>query len=128
MFYIVNKLIDNEFEEKQMYYHTGVKLGLAKSKWEIAFKGTSIADSEREEAVETDRGIVSEQDESRRSFGSFLSGSRRSTSNGGESKRNSTLPNVAFHLGDAYTENLSSVKDELLVLSLNDLYKERQIS
>lgn len=133
MFYVASKLMDSEFEENQKYFHTGVKLALAKNKWELAFMGTPIVNIKLDEAVETDASLVSSQSESTRSFGSIMTWSINTSSTKPRSKRmesltSSQIPNVSFHLGNAYNENLRSVKEDLLVLSLNDIYQEKATS
>jgi len=246
--YLAFKLIDNKFDEKENFCHTGVKLRLAKERWELSFMGVPIVIDEEEQeekavgtstesssefVVDPARGssrsfrsilsistrsksldssneskipiVIDEEEqegkaagasiessseivvdparESSWSFRSILSMSTRSKSQdsfnesqvpiiideeeqegkaegtsiessskivvdpaprrSGSSKsfrsilskstrfksqdsfNESQIPNVAYHLGNAYVENLSSVKHELLDLSLSDIYKAK---
>lgn len=141
--YMAFKLMDNKFEENQNFCHTGVKLRLAKNKWELAFLGTPMINSECDEAVEASTDVVlrhggssasligssTDRNGSSTSVGSMLSRSTNSKSNSTRqsSFRQSQVPDVAQHMGDAYTMNLGSVKNGLLGLSLNDVYEEKAV-
>ena len=137
--YLAFKLIDSKFEEKEKFYHTGVKLRLAKERFELAFLGESIVIDEQEEEEQStitaaelvvDDAPCSSSGSSR-SFRSILSKSTKlkssswTKSKGQNSFNQSQMPDVNFHLGDAYVENLNSVKSDLLDLSLNDIYKTK---
>jgi hypothetical protein len=139
--YLAFKLIDNKFEEKEKFYHTGVKLRLAKERFELAFLGESIVIDEQEQeerSTITSAELVSDDaprssSGSSRSFRSILSKSTKSKSRDSSSTKSksqnsfnqSQMPDVNFHLGNAYVENISSVKSDLLDLSLNDIYKTK---
>jgi len=126
--YLAFKLKDGEFEEKEHFFHTGVKLRLAKYRWELSFLGTPIISSERDETVEVDANVASCDGGSSTSLRTMMSRSIKSKSKRQDSFNQAQMPDVNFHLGNAYTENLSSVKSDLLDLNLNDLYKEKAVS
>lgn len=117
--YLAFKLIDNKFEEKENFCHTGVKLLLAKNKWELSFLGTTMISSESFEAVAVDADVASCDSGSSTSLRSMRSRSKNFKQ---------ALPDVALHFGNAYIKNLGSNKDDLFNLSLNDLYKEEAAS
>ena len=139
--YLAFKLIDSKFEEKEKFYHTGVKLRLAKERFELAFLGESIVIDEQEEeeqsTITAAELVVDDAPRSSsgssRSFRSILSKSTKLKSRDSSSTKSksqnsfnqSQMPDVNFHLGDAYVENLGSVKSDLLDLSLNDIYKTK---
>ncbi|MGK3749295.1 MAG: hypothetical protein ACI8RD_001589 [Bacillariaceae sp.] len=144
--YLAFKLIDNKFEEKEKFYHTGVKLRLAKERFELAFMGESIVIDEQEKQQEQEQEEQStitstklvvddapRSSGSSRSFRSILSKSTKLKSRDSSSTKSknrdsfnqSQMPDVNFHLGNAYVENLGSVKSDLLDLSLNDIYKTK---
>lgn len=126
MCYLFFKFKDNKFEEKEYFCHTGVKLRLAKQKWELSFLGIPMMSSERVEAVADDENIASCDSGSSTNLRSWISKSIKSKTQ--DSFSSSRIPSVAFHFGNAYSENLGSVKNDLQDLSLNDLYKEKAVS
>ena len=133
--YIAFKLIDHQFEEKEHFYHTGIKLRLAKERWELAFLGKRMISSECGEAVGFDEDSISTISSDADLCGSNPSlhvKSRSIKSSSTSTKRDTfqqqKLPDVSQHLGSAYVENLGSVEKDLLDFSLNDLYKEKAVS
>jgi hypothetical protein len=99
--YVAFKISDREFEEKETYKHTGIKLKLKKSKdgersCEIAYSGAA-----KEERVDV---YADSKSKSRLSF------------------RQKDLPEVSNHFGNVYCDNLEGVKDKIAGLSLNQLY------
>jgi len=101
--YIAFKLSDQDFAEKETYKHTGMKLKLRKNcdpKFEIAYSGKS-----REEG--SDVTVNTSKSASKLSF------------------RQKDLPDVVYHFGNVYCENLESVKDELASMTLNELYQSK---
>jgi len=129
--YLAFMLMDNDFNDRENFYHTGIKLRLAKKKWEFAFLGIPMISCIGEEAIEVDTDTVASDSGSSRSSTSLRSAVSRSIklkSNRQDSFQQSQVPDPAFHFGNAYTENLDSVKNDLLDLSLNDLYKEKAVS
>lgn len=100
--YLAFKLADRQFEQKQIFRHTGVKLRLAEEKFELTYLGDvlSVAKSVDNTKANT-----------------------RSASDSIEPFKADSIPDVAFHLGAAYTGNLASVKSQLGDLSLNDIYR-----
>jgi hypothetical protein len=135
--YMAFKLMDNKFEDNENFCHTGVKLRLAKNKWELAFLGTPMINSECDEAGEADADVVWPDSGSSTNLSGSSTSPRSMMSSSINSKSKSTrqssfrqnqVPDVALHLGDAYTENLGSVMNDLLGLSLNDVYEEKAVS
>lgn len=123
--YLAFKLMDSKFEEKEYFYHTGVKLRLAKDKWELLFLGVPMAgDGYEAYEVTTEEDTDSCISENTKSTGSVLS---KSTSFRAK-KRDPIMPDVSFHLGNSYAENLGSVKTHLHGLSLNSLYQNKGFS
>lgn len=121
--YLAFKLIDNKFDEKENFHHTGIKLRLAKDQWEFQFLGTPMISC----AVNDDDDASCESGNSR-GIRSLVSRSIKPKSARQDSFQQTQMPDVLLHLGNAYTENLVSVKNDLLDLSLNDLYKEKAAS
>jgi len=118
--YLAFKLKDNQFEEKESFHHTGVKLKLSKgAKYDFFYMGApmGIGNGEGEEA----------QSDTTSSKGSRTAKSSKQTSKKSSIRRDK-IPDVTFHLGKAYTENMSSVKTALSDLSLNDLYRTQVAS
>ena len=124
--YLAFKLMDGKFEEKECFYHTGVKLRLAKDKWELLFLGVPMA-GDGYEAYEatTEEDTDSYISESTKSVGSVLS---RSKSSRAEKRDPIMPPHPFFHRGESYVENLGSVKTHLHGLSLNSLYQNEGFS
>jgi len=124
--YLAFKLMDNQFEEKERFFHTGIKLRLAKNKWELSFLGTPMISSERE-IVEINSDTAScDTKGSIKSSTSLRSIMSRSTRQ--DSFQQTSMPDAFLHLGNAYSEHLCSVKNELCHLSLNKLYTDRALS
>merc|ERR1740117_734540 len=107
--YLAFKLIDNKFEEKEQFCHTGVKLRLAKERWELSFMGVPIVIDEEEQEEKAAGSSIESLSEfvvdpaprrsgSSRSFRSILSKSTRSKSQ--DNFNQSQIPNVAYHLGN----------------------------
>ena len=105
--YIAFKLSDQDFAEKETYRHTGIKLKLRKpgEPFEIAYSGTPKAKEEQGGAA-----VVAKQSSLRLSF------------------KQKDLPDVIYHFGNTYSENLAGVKDELVGLTLNELYQSKAVS
>jgi Lipase (class 3) len=117
--YLAVKLSDKQFAEKEHFRHTGVKLLLTKDSCEFSYMGHPMNTDDREETVDDETHDTSS------------ASSMKSLSKSGKPKpsfRLNSIPDVAFHLGNAYTENLASVKSELLNLALNDLYSTSVVS
>jgi hypothetical protein len=97
--YAAFKISDKDFEEKETYRHTGIKLKMKKDKegeksCEIAYSG----------AAKEERGDVSASGKSRLSF------------------RQKELPDVVNHFGNVYCDNLAGLKEEIAGMTLNELY------
>ncbi|KAL3924306.1 MAG: hypothetical protein SGILL_001125 [Bacillariaceae sp.] len=103
--YLAFKLMDNEFEKKETFRHTGLKLRLAKAECDFSYVGEPL-------------DVVGEKDEP-------SSDDMDSNSNKKSARRPDKIPDPSYHLGKAYTENIVSVKTELSGLSLNDLYRTK---
>mmetsp|Transcript_10329 Transcript_10329/g.14810 ORF Transcript_10329/g.14810 Transcript_10329/m.14810 type:complete len:178 (-) Transcript_10329:162-695(-) len=133
--YIAFKLADGDFEEKETYRHTGIKLKL--------MKGTTAAEKLEEEdktLAEDDTLITYELlfSGSKTKKGKMLdqSDSRRVVARGdgtetkvqkmdkNETSLVSSIPDVVFHMGNMYVDNLTGVREELTKkeLTLNGLY------
>lgn len=126
--YIVFKVKDYKFEDKENFHHTGIKLGLSNQKWELSFLAVPMTIDGHQQATSSDPDESSIESESCRNNSEsstsskvFQMSSRRSIRNGEDSK----IPNVSFHMGNSYIENLTSVKTDLVCLSLNDLYQTK---
>lgn len=142
--YIAFKLMDNKFEENQHFCHTGVKLRLAKDRWELSFLGVPmVADEHKHKqtvVADVDADATSHSSGSRTNLGSIIARSssrsiiarsiksKSRDSKSQDSFNQSQIPDASYHLGNAYVENLGSVKADLLDLSLNDLYKTKASS
>jgi len=130
--YIAYKLADNKFDENEHFFHTGVKLRLAKDRWELCYLGATISSDATEEALhdDTDSASCSSSGSNKKNLWSSWK-SNKPKSRGSirqDSFNQSQLPDVNFHLGNAYIENLCSVKEDLVGISLNDLYFEKASS
>lgn len=110
--YVAFKLMDREFEEKEKFRHTGVKLLLAKDECEFFYAGNPL------DVMDDDQKVSQDNDDS----SSAASSTKRSTIRS-RSTRKEKIPDVVFHLGKAYTDNMASVAEELSNRSLNDLYR-----
>jgi hypothetical protein len=109
--YLAFKLMDNQFEEKESFRHTGVKLRLSNEECDFFYLGTHMYLNGNEDAAEEETN----DDAS--------SGQGGKNNNKRASIRTDKIPDVTYHLGNAYTENFTSVKPALSTLYLNDLYK-----
>lgn len=114
--YLAFKLMDNKFEEKETFRHTGIKLLLAKDVCQLSYMGQSLL------AAKNDDGDSAGNDNDQDSVSTGSTKSLTRSQKRRRSVRKDNIPDVAFHLGVAYTENLASVKSDLVSLSLNDLY------
>lgn len=130
--YLAFKLIDEKFHENENFHHTGVKLRLAKDRWELSFSGVQLATDENglsSELLDSDTASCNSANSSKGSvggiFASLASSTKRRSSR--DPFHQTQLPDVSFHMGNAYIENLASVRTDLLGFSLNDLY-ERKVS
>jgi hypothetical protein len=100
------KVMDNQFEEKETYRHTGIKLKLQtpdskrKPQFELEYSGAAKSKEEQEKEGPEVASIT-------------------------EALGFHKIPNVALHMGNAYTENLAVTKEELKGqgMTLNKLYK-----
>lgn len=130
--YLAFKLMDDKFADKENFHHTGVKLRLAKDRWELSFRAVPIARDEYEQTAAPEEDAASCSSGSSRSVGIMVSRSRISSSIIPRTlvaqKKDSTIPDPTFHLGNSYIENLASVKTDLLDLSLNSLYQTKVLS
>mmetsp|Transcript_7428 Transcript_7428/g.18206 ORF Transcript_7428/g.18206 Transcript_7428/m.18206 type:complete len:519 (-) Transcript_7428:30-1586(-) len=136
--YIAYSLIDRQFGEREHFYHTGIKLRLAKEKWELAFLGKRMMSSECGEVDDTDAETISTEADLRgsnmslRPFSRSMKAAPSKFSFAQSSKRDSfqqtKVPDVNQHLGSAYIENLSSVEKDIFDFTLNDLYKEQAVT
>ncbi|KAG7364510.1 lipase class 3 [Nitzschia inconspicua] len=111
--FIAFKLMDNQFTEKETFRHTGIKLLLGKGEYEFFYAGNPLDD------VEADDQKASQDKASPESNASTKEKSRQKT----KSIRKEKIPDVVFHLGKAYTDNITSVAQQLSNISLNDLYR-----
>eukprot|EP00536_Pseudo-nitzschia_multiseries_P018830 jgi/Psemu1/248934/estExt_Genewise1.C_31930004 len=145
--YAAFKLIDKQFDEKESFHHTGIELALAKKQWNLSFMAVPMAeDDSATEAAETSAAPAecegecegdSERNGSSRSRsavavapkmsigGIFSTTLSRSVT---KKKESTNLPVPSLHFGMTYVENLSSVKTDLLDLSLNSLYETKASS
>jgi len=110
--YLAFKAADKDFEDKETYRHTGIKLklrkreeGNTKEPYEIGYSGAAKAKEEEN----PEKSKVSSK------IFSF---------------KENDIPGVVFHFGNTYCEHLVGVKDELtnMGLSLNELYKEKALA
>lgn len=113
--YLAFKLMDNQFEEKEKFRHTGIKLLLAKDSCEFFYAGNPLDIMEEEVEEQVARG----DDNASSGSGS----SARQLFRKAKSTRKENFPDVVFHMGKAYTDNVASVASQLSTLSLNDLYR-----
>jgi Lipase (class 3) len=111
--YIAFKLMDNQFEEKEKFRHTGIKLLLAKDQCEFFYAGNPL------DVVDDDQKVSDGDDDA----SSSTSGSAKRSIRKAKSTRKEKIPDVVFHLGKAYTDNVASVAPQLSTMSLNDLYR-----
>ena len=103
-------------------YHTLTKCTI------LAFLGIPMINHQHDEVVMVDDDGASCGGESSIYVHSMMSRTTDSKSTKPDSFPQNQIPDVALHLGDAYTANLASVKNDLIGLSLNDLYKEKAAS
>lgn len=97
--YVAFKISDSEFEKRETYKHTGIKLKMKKHK-----DGEKSCDIAYSGGAKEERSDVSSGSKSRLSF------------------RQKDLPGARNHFGNVYCDNLAGVKDEISGISLNDLY------
>jgi hypothetical protein len=104
--YLAFKLMDNEFEKKETFRHTGIKLRLAKGECDFAYIGEHLdvfaEDQDQDTHLEKDEKATKKN-----------------------LRRPEKIPDPNYHLGKAYTESVISVKTELSGLFLNDLYRTK---
>ena len=136
--YLVVKLWDNDYHEKEHFHHTGIKLRLTNAKWELAFLGERMLSSERSETVDDDvNSTLSDADRSAsnssmkdsiiaRSNAILKSGLIKKETNK-DIFQESKIPDVTQHFGSSYVENLASVETDLKDLSLNELYTQKAL-
>lgn len=103
--YIAFKLADKQFEDKETYRHTGIKLKLRKpgSPYEIEYSGAYMT----KEEGKSERGVGT-----------------------GDALAFENIPDIGFHMGTAYCDNLSILQGEFKdnEMTLNKLYKEYAVT
>jgi hypothetical protein len=117
--YLAFKLMDRQFEEKEKFRHTGIKLLLTKDEFEFYYAGNPVEIMDQTVDQKGSHEDVNDDASSPAVSNSVHRGTVRASN----SKRKEKIPDVAFHLGKAYTDNLASVASALSTLSLNDLYR-----
>ena len=118
--YLAFKLMDNQFEEKESFRHTGVKLRLSNEEYDFFYLGTHVN-------LDGNDDVEAEETNDETSLGQ----EGKNTNNNNNKRasiRTDKIPDVMYHLGNAYTENVTSVKPALSTLYLNDLYKTQVAS
>uniref|UniRef100_A0A7S2IH72 Fungal lipase-type domain-containing protein n=1 Tax=Helicotheca tamesis TaxID=374047 RepID=A0A7S2IH72_9STRA len=118
--YAAYKISDSKFKDKETYRHTGVKLLLLKrkgSKGEYTETQDKYKLSYSVKSMKANGGkIRGEENEENNSKGSQIG-------NILPSFKMEDIPEVWFHFGDTYCENMTSVKEDLAPLSLNEVYR-----
>ena len=117
--YLAFKLLDNQFEEKETFRHTGVRLRLAKGECDFFYVNEPL------NVIEEDHRVSSSEIQADETTVSSSSSSKLFARQKSSTKTRDMLPDVAFHLGKAYTDNVASVRTELDGLSLNDVYQTK---
>ena len=111
--YLALKASGNVGDERDVFYHTGMKMKLRKELpiggqfCELSYSGASLISGSNPKSVEVeDQEVIKECNKMK----------MRSTND---------LPMVQYHYGSAYSERIALVESELKELKLNDLYLEK---
>mmetsp|Transcript_13526 Transcript_13526/g.19798 ORF Transcript_13526/g.19798 Transcript_13526/m.19798 type:complete len:478 (+) Transcript_13526:52-1485(+) len=115
--YAALKFSDSKFEEKETYRHTGIKLLLSKK---------DQAEGDRTEQQQQENGDIQQYRISyscKKYIKEEVNSKKKTTGfNILKSFSKKDIPEVVNHFGDTYYNNLTSVKDSLSEVTLNDLY------
>lgn len=111
--YLALKASGNLGDERDVFYHTGIKMKLRKDepiggqRCEISYSGSSLITGSSPKALEAgDKEVIEENNKMK----------KRSVND---------VPMVQYHYGSAYAERIALVENELKELKLNDLYLEK---
>ena len=114
--YLALKASGNTGDERDVFYHTGIKMKLRKEvpiggqMCELSYSGSSVISGSTPKALDDidDQEVIKENNKMK----------KRSTDD---------LPMVKYHYGSAYAERIALVEDQLKELKLNDLYLEKTV-
>ncbi|KAL7501137.1 hypothetical protein ACHAWT_010888 [Skeletonema menzelii] len=114
--YLALKASGNLGDERDVFYHTGIKMKLRKEVpiggqlCELSYSGSSLIAGSTPKALDDidDQEVIKENNKMK----------MRSTND---------LPMVQYHYGSAYAERIALVENELKELKLNDLYLEKAV-
>ncbi|KAK1742344.1 lipase class 3 family protein [Skeletonema marinoi] len=113
--YLALKASGNAGDERDVFYHTGIKMKLRKEVpiggqiCELSYSGASLIAGSTPKSLEVDdQEVIQESNKM----------SKRSTND---------LPMVQYHYGSAYAERIALVENELKEKKLNDLYLEKAV-
>jgi len=105
--YLAFKVMDNQFESKETYQHTGISLKLRKQNkeeelFEITYpKGKDKKKKKEEKNAKSQKISLKDQ---------------------------VIVPDIAEHMGTAYFNNLGHIKNQVKEMKLNELYKSHAVS
>mmetsp|Transcript_5825 Transcript_5825/g.8438 ORF Transcript_5825/g.8438 Transcript_5825/m.8438 type:complete len:566 (-) Transcript_5825:136-1833(-) len=114
--YLALKASGNTGDERDVFYHTGIKMKLRKEVpeggqlCELSYSGASLISGSTPIALEKDdQDLIKENIEKIKK----------------KMKSTDDVPMVQYHFGSAYSERIALVENELKELKLNDLYLEK---